>query len=86
HTGFQRGHFPFTYLGCPIYRGRTTTSLFSALFDKVQKKLAGWKGKLLSMGGRLTLIQSVLNSQPIHLFSLLNRPSKTMQICHAAYQ
>ena len=39
------------------------------LIEKIKKRLAGWKGKSLSLGGRLTLVNMVLSSIPIYLMS-----------------
>jgi hypothetical protein len=35
-----------------------------------KKKLQGWKGKLLSIGGRVTLLNLVLSSIPIYWMSV----------------
>lgn len=48
--------------------------MFEPLMDKIQKKLAGWKGRLLSFGGEITLIKYVLCSMPIHVLSVLKLP------------
>jgi len=42
--------------------------------DRFQKKLASWKGKLLSVGGRLVLINSILFSLPMFMFSFFEAP------------
>lgn len=52
---------------------------FDFLITKIAKKVASWKGKFLSMGGKLTLIQVVLGSVPIHILSVLKPPSKNLQ-------
>jgi hypothetical protein len=39
-----------------------------------KKKLQGWKGKLLSIGGRVTLLNSVLSSIPIYWMSVYRLP------------
>lgn len=48
--------------------------MFEPLLAEVQKKLAGWKSKLLSFGGKIVLTKHVLNSMPIHLLSVTNLP------------
>ena len=46
------------YLGVPTITGRVTKATFQGVIDKVDKRLAGWKTKCLSLAGRATLIQS----------------------------
>src|SRR3954467_3050153 len=41
------------------------------LIDKILKRIAGWRGKLLSYAARLTLIKTCLASIPIYLLSFL---------------
>lgn len=45
------------------------------IVQKVEKKLAGWKGKLLAPCGRLILIKHVLQCVPLHI---LAEPPKTI--------
>ena len=47
------------YLGLSSIIGRSKAQVFAEVKDKVAKKLAGWKGKLLSNGGREILIKVV---------------------------
>ena len=42
--------------------------------DRFQKKLSNWKGKLLSYGGRLVLINSVLSSLAMFMMSFFEVP------------
>lgn len=44
---------------------------FAYIIDKVHKKSAAWKGKLLSRAGRVTLAKSILSSMPIYTMSNL---------------
>lgn len=53
---FQKTILPLDYLGCPLHKGRTTNTLFLSLINKLQNKLGGWKGKVLSMGEKLILL------------------------------
>ncbi|KAJ0103213.1 hypothetical protein Patl1_06269 [Pistacia atlantica] len=59
-TGFMEGKFSFTYLGVPMVSGRLTSKHLEPLVEKVGRKIAGWKSKLLSQGDRLTLMKHVL--------------------------
>ena len=45
------------YLGLPSIIGRSKTEVFAEVKEKVRRKLAGWKGKLLSIGGKEILIK-----------------------------
>lgn len=54
------------YLGFPLLAGRATKNDFSFLLDKINMRLAGWKSKLLSRAGRVTLAKSVISSMPIY--------------------
>ena len=46
---------------------------------KFEAKLAKWKQRSLSMGGRITLINSVLSALPIFLLSFFKIPKKVVQ-------
>lgn len=50
------------------------------VISKISKKLAGWKKCFLSKGGRLTLIQSVLDSIPIYFLSLFRIPKSVANL------
>ncbi|CAL8098266.1 unnamed protein product [Prunus armeniaca] len=54
------------YLGVPLVQGRVTKAMYKGVLVKVQAKLAAWKSQLLSMAGRITLIQSVASSIPLY--------------------
>lgn len=76
-TGFKKSELPMIYLGCPLYKSKIVNMLFHNTFDKVNNKLSGWKGKLLSMGGKLILIQSVIHAMPSYLLALI-QPTKAI--------
>ena len=44
------------------------------IIDKIIKRIADWKGKLLSYAGRLTLLKAFLASVPIYLMSIIKFP------------
>lgn len=66
-TGFFHKCLPVTYLGAPLYKGPRKVMLFDDLVAKIHDSIAGWENKILSLGGRITLLRSVLSSLPIYL-------------------
>jgi len=69
--GCKEGTIPFKYLGIPMSNSRITNKDWSQMETRFQKKLSSWKGKLLTVGGRLVLINSVLSSLPCSCFLFL---------------
>nr|GEZ80395.1 RNA-directed DNA polymerase, eukaryota [Tanacetum cinerariifolium] len=65
---------PFTYLGVKVGTNMKRTSSWDVLVNKVTSKLSSWKPKTLSVGGRLTLIKSVLGAIPTYYMSLFKAP------------
>ncbi|GKV29990.1 hypothetical protein SLEP1_g38860 [Rubroshorea leprosula] len=53
----KSGKFPFTYLGMPIGDSMCRRKPWIPVIDNFNKKLAVWKAKSLSIGGRLTLLR-----------------------------
>ena len=72
--GCNEGDFPFTYLGVPIFKGQPKRCHFQGLMDRVKSKLEGWMGKLLSMAGRVQLVQSVVQAMLLHSFMIYKWP------------
>ena len=70
----QQGSIPFTYLGLPIGCATHRLSAWEPILEKLGKKLAGWKGKMLSLGGRITLIKSSLANLPLYYMSIFPIP------------
>lgn len=78
-TGFNQKQSPITYLGCPLYIGRQRISYFSEIVSKVASRIRGWHTKILSYGGRATLVRHVLQSLPIHLISDISPPKTSLK-------
>jgi hypothetical protein len=68
------GKFPFKYLGVPLHYDKLRREDLQPIIDKIMKRIAGWKGKLLSYGARLTLLKACLASIPIYLMSFIKFP------------
>ena len=49
--------FPMTYLGLPLGANPRLKATWKPIIDKFKWKLAAWKRRFLSFGGRLTLIK-----------------------------
>lgn len=71
---------PLTYLGLPLGASPRKKSTWKRVIDKFKAKLASWKRKLLSYGGRLTLVKSVLSSLPVYYLSLFKLPEGVAKI------
>ena len=56
----SHGCLPFNYLGVPIVVGAPKCWFLQPLADKDKLKLAYWKGKSLSMMGRIQLVNTVI--------------------------
>src|SRR6266540_1383109 len=72
--GCESGSLPFRYLGIPIHYRKLRNSEWNPVERRVQGKLGCWKGKMLSYGDRLTLINYVLTSLPMFMLSFLEIP------------
>nr|GEX00272.1 reverse transcriptase domain-containing protein [Tanacetum cinerariifolium] len=62
--------FPFKYLGVPVGGNMGRCSNWDPVIQKFSSRLSTWKAQLLSNGGRLTLLTSVLGSLPLYFMSL----------------
>lgn len=68
-----------SYLGFPLHFKRTLKKDWNPIVDKLQYCLENWKGKYLSLGGRVTLLNAVLSAIPTYYLSTLHLPAKVVQ-------
>ncbi|KAL7195785.1 hypothetical protein ACSBR1_035923 [Camellia fascicularis] len=71
---------PINYLGMPLGANPKRVSTWEPIIDKVKKRLASWKKRYLSLGGRITLIKSILSSLPLYYMSIFKIPSKVANL------
>lgn len=64
------GSLPLTYLGITISSGRPRRQDWDILLNKIISRLVTSKSKLLSLDGRLTLVNSVLTAIPTYWMSI----------------
>ena len=77
--GCKEGTMPFKYLGIPMSHRKISRNNWGDIEERFQKKLSSWKGKVLSFGGRLVLINSVLSSLPMCLMSFFKLPKGVLK-------
>ncbi|GJY58003.1 RNA-directed DNA polymerase, eukaryota, reverse transcriptase zinc-binding domain protein [Tanacetum coccineum] len=65
---------PFNYLGVKVGANMSRISSWDDVVAKVSSRLSKWKIKTLSIGGRLTLLKSVLTSIPLYHMSIYKVP------------
>ncbi|GKB86693.1 hypothetical protein Tco_0958965 [Tanacetum coccineum] len=61
----------FRYLGVMVGAGMTRHKAWDDVILKLQSRLSKWKAKTLSIGGRLTLLKSVLGVSPLYNMEVL---------------
>jgi hypothetical protein len=60
--GCNVGSFPFRYLGIPMHHRKLLNKDWKNVEERFQRRLNCWRGKMLSVEGRLVLINFVLSS------------------------
>lgn len=68
------------YLGIPSNWGQTKKQVFAWILARVERKLEGWKERLISTAGKEILIKTVIQAIPQYAMSVFKIPTS---ICHA---
>ena len=62
-------------MGLPTLVGKGKKKAFNQIKDQVGRKIAGWKGKLLSNAGREVLIKTVAQATTTYTMSCFKLPN-----------
>lgn len=65
---------PFKFLGCMVGGNHRCSGFWKPLVNVLEARLSSWKGRMLSIGGRVTLINSVLANIPRYYFAFYKAP------------
>lgn len=71
---YRPASLPIKYLGLPLTLHKPNRMHFQSLVKNVQKTLASWKANLLSLGGRVALVKSVLIGLSLHYMQVMRLP------------
>uniref|UniRef100_A0A803NVQ6 Chloride channel protein n=1 Tax=Cannabis sativa TaxID=3483 RepID=A0A803NVQ6_CANSA len=76
---FSSSEIPMTnhldkYLGLPQCFGRSKSSSFNSLKDRIWTYLSKWNGKFLSKGGKEVLLKAVIQAIPSYAMSVFKLP------------
>jgi hypothetical protein len=67
---------PFKYLGLPVGGNSRLCSMWNPLVEVIKRRLCSWGNKYISLGGRIVLINAVLNALPVFYLSYFKIPIK----------
>ncbi|GKB67735.1 RNA-directed DNA polymerase, eukaryota [Tanacetum coccineum] len=74
---------PFKYLGIMVGGNMSNIKAWDDTIGRLKSRLSKWKLNTLSIGGRLTLLKSVLGSTPIYSMSLYKVPKSVLNSMEA---
>ncbi|GJV92918.1 RNA-directed DNA polymerase, eukaryota [Tanacetum coccineum] len=69
----------FRYLGVMVGECMSRSKPWDDVVAKLKARLSKWKAKTLSIGGRLTLLKSVLGASPLYNMSLFKVPKGVLK-------
>nr|GEV77981.1 RNA-directed DNA polymerase, eukaryota [Tanacetum cinerariifolium] len=74
---------PFKYLGFPVGGNMSSIKAWDDIIRKIKSRLSKWKVNTFSIGGRLTLLKSILGSTPSYWMSLFKVPKAVLATMEA---
>lgn len=81
--GCPVGCFPIKYSGIPLHFENLRREDIQPLVDKMLKRIASWKGKLLSQAGKVVLIKTCLTNIPVYLLSFIKFPKWAIKLLNS---
>jgi len=76
----REGVVPFKYLGLSVGANSRKVPTWEPMLDQLKKRLNSWGNKYVSLGGRIALLNSVLNAIPIFYLSFLKILVKVLKM------
>jgi hypothetical protein len=67
------------YLGIPVHYRRVTNVEWKLVEERLQIRLSSWKGKLLSLGGRMVLVNTILSIMILYMISFFQIPKGVLK-------
>jgi hypothetical protein len=78
--GCHVGAFPINNLGIPLHYQKLRREDLQPLIGKIIKRIACWRGKLLTQVGKLILIRTYIASIPTYLLSFSRFPKWAIEL------
>jgi len=76
----RQGMMPFMYLGLPVGANPRRVETWEPLVEHLRRRLLSWGNRYISLGGRIVLLNAVLNSIPIFYLSLMKMAVKVLKL------
>ncbi|KAL0367484.1 UNVERIFIED_CONTAM: hypothetical protein Sradi_3638500 [Sesamum radiatum] len=76
---YQKGFLPLRYLGLPLLASRLSIADYKPLLLKIDSRIKGWDGIVLSFAGRVQLVKLVLVSLQVYWAMAFILPKKIIQ-------
>lgn len=71
----KKGVIPFSFLGIVVGENPRRRKILLKFINNIKSRLSSWKGRNICIGGRVTLINAVLNEMPSFTLSFYKAPS-----------
>jgi hypothetical protein len=75
----KHGAIPFSYLGLPVGANLRRPTTWEPLIEYLKNRLRSWGNRYVSLGGRIVIINSVLNAIPIFYLSFMKLPAEALK-------